>query len=112
MKSAAFALLFSLSASSCRSNYDDADEEAGVENADAEMAMDAGDMPQECAEDEQRLYPGGCPPFDDPRPTVSGCYMRCEASDCPSGLSCVEVWHNPCADGMCQNCSELVWVCD
>ena len=97
MKNVTFALLFSLGLNSCPSG-DDADE------APTEVPM------LECVEDEQPLYPG-CRSADDP-PNVYGCYLRCEDSDCPSGLSCVEVVHNPCAYDYCANCGEVVQVCD
>ena len=98
MKAATFTLLFLLGLSSCPSSDDDED------GAPTELPT------LECAESEQPLYPG-CEDANDP-PSVYGCYVRCEESECPSGLSCIEVLHNPCFDGKCLNCAEIVQVCD
>lgn len=105
--SAAIALLVLLVLAACGPTGDE------VEDDDVDAGpTNLGDMLPECAEGEELLFPA-CVSSVEPERTVYGCYIRCQTSaDCPQALVCIEVVHNPCADGNCANCTEAVGICE
>ncbi len=102
-------LALGLSILGCHKAHDEGG--ADVDDQDVGDDMAQIDLPQECAEGERLLYPGPCLGPEDTEPELYGCYLWCEFDPCPQGQKCIEAWHNPCWEGWCANCAELVHVC-